>query len=69
VQKNVEPKNKKRKSAFLKEVKDVRQCLVEDVVDKYTELFKPNEKILKQNYCLSVHDNVGELWLFVRVRR
>jgi len=33
---------------------------------KYTQLFKPNDKILEYNYCLSVHDNVLQLRLFVR---
>jgi len=38
--------------------RNVQKRIMKNAIDKYTKLFKPNEKILKSNYCLSVPDSV-----------
>ena len=34
-------------------IKNVKKRLIINVFDKYTKLFKPNEKVLQKNYLLS----------------
>ena len=38
----------------MKQIKNIEKRWIKNVVAKLTKLFKPNEKILHQNYCLSV---------------
>ena len=49
--------------------KHVKKRSIKNVVDKWTKLFKPGEKISNKITVLglhSVHDNVWELWLCIR---
>ena len=56
VVKTLTPKIKKKpsKTCFMKKTKNPLNTLNKNVVDKFKKLFKPNEKTLQQNYCLSV---------------
>jgi len=46
--KTLTPRLKNVKNAFImKKIKNLNKRLIKNVVDKYTKLFKPNEKILQ----------------------
>ena len=68
--KNVDPKNKKRlkKRVFMK-IKNVKKRWIKKIDNKYTQLLKPNEKILKITVlknlkttvlvCMTMSDSYG----------
>ena len=62
--KNVDPKNKKTlKTRFLmKIIESVKKTLNKNVDDKYTQLFKPNEKFSSKItvfVCMTTSDSYG----------
>jgi len=57
------------KPRFYEKVKKTLKMFNKKRCDKWTKLFKPNEKVSSKITLLvsySVHDNVSELWLLIR---
>jgi len=58
-----------KKCVFTKKIKNVKKRRIKTVVDKLTELFKPNEKFSSKITVLvayNVHDNVWETRILIR---